>query len=71
MAMRGEKYVEGKFANPPHPKDGYFLPECKDPRARRMLEFVIPIFYLEKLAQVMVTVGNTVFGTYTGEWDVD
>ena len=48
MATRGKKYAEGKFANPPHPKDGYFLPECKDPRARRMLEFVIPIFYPEK-----------------------
>ena len=45
MATQGEKYVEAKFANPPHPKDGYFLPECKDSRARRMLEFIISIFY--------------------------
>ena len=69
--MRREKYVEGKFGNPPHPKDEYPLLECKDLRARRMLEFVIPIFYLEKPKQVTVTVGNIVFGAYTGESDVD
>ena len=71
MAMRGEKYVEGKFVNPPHPKDGYPLPELKDSRARRMLEFVVPILYLEKLARVMVTVGNTIFEAYTREREVD
>ena len=43
---------KGKFSNPPHPKDGYFLPKCKDSRARRILEFVIPIFYPEKPARV-------------------
>ena len=63
--------MEGKFANPLHSKDGYFLSECKDPRARRMLEFVIPIFYLEKPTQVTVTVGNTMFGAYMSERDVD
>ena len=71
MATRGEKYVEGKFANPLHPKDGYFLLECKDPRARRMLEFVISIFYPEKPARMTVMVGNTIFGTNTSEQDVD
>ena len=49
MVMRGEKYMEDKFANPSHPKDGYPLPECKDSRARRMLEFVVPIHTLRSL----------------------
>ena len=71
MATRGEKYVEGKFANPSHPKDGYPLLECKDPRVRRMLEFVIPIFYPKKPTRVTITAGNTIFGAYTGERDVD
>ena len=71
MATRREKYAEGKFANLPHPKDGYFIPECKDSRARRMLEFVIPIFYPEKPLWMTVTVGNTVFGAYTSERDVN
>ena len=71
MAMRGEKYAEGKFANLPPPKDGYSLPECKNPRARRMLEFVVLILYPEKPAKVMITVGNTIFGAYMGEREVD
>ena len=48
MATRAERFADGKFTNPPHLKDGYPLPECKDPRARNMLEFVVPILYLEK-----------------------
>ena len=57
MATHVERYAEGKFANPPHPKDGYSLPECMDPRARWVLEFLVPILYSEKLARVTVTMG--------------
>ena len=39
MATQAERYAEGKFANPPHPKDGYPLSKCTDPRARQVLEF--------------------------------
>ena len=71
MATQAEKFAEGKFANPPHPKDGYPLPECKDPRARQMLEFVVPILYPKKPARITLMVGNTIFGAYTGEREVD
>ena len=36
-----------------------------------MLEFLIPILYLEKPTRVMVTVGNTIFGALLGEQKVD
>ena len=68
---QAEKFAEGKFANPPHPKDGYSLPEYKDPRARRILEFIVPILYLEKSTRVTGMVGNTIFGAYIGEREVD
>ena len=71
MATWREKYAEGKFTNPPYPNDRYFIPEFKDLRAKRMLEFVIPIFYPMKPARMTIMVGNMVFGEYTGEWDVD
>ena len=71
MATRAESFAEGKFTNPPYPKDGYPLPECKDPRARRMLEFMVPILYSEKPTRVTVTVGNTIFRAYTEEREVD
>ena len=71
MAIQVERYAEGKFANLPHSKDGYPLPECTFPRARRMLEFLVPILYPEKPARVTVTNGNTIFGAYTKEKKVD
>ena len=71
MATHGKKYVEGKLTHPPHPKDGYALPDCKDQRAKRVLEFLISIFYPKKLARITVTVGNRIFEAYTSERVVD
>ena len=42
------KYVDGKFSTPINPKDRHAVADCVDPRERRVLEFVIPILYLEK-----------------------
>ena len=67
MVTQNKKYAAGKFANPPYANDGYLLPECKDPRARRLLEFLVPIFYPKKPVRVTITVGNTIFGAYTRE----
>ena len=35
------------------------------------MEFVVPILYPKKPARMTVTVGNTIFGTYLGEREVD
>ena len=40
--------------------------ECVDLRERRVLEFVVPIQYLEKPSKVMLTVENTIFGALSG-----
>ena len=45
--------------------------DFKDPRARRVLEFLVPLLYLEKPTRVMITVGNTIFGALSGERPVD
>ena len=47
-------------------KDGFAIAYYKDIQAKRVLEFLIPIFYLEKPTQVMVVVGNTIFGALLG-----
>ena len=65
------KVVEGKLSHPLHPKDGYALPDCKDPKAKRVLKFLIPTLYQEKPDRIMVTIGNTIFGTLIGEREVD
>ena len=63
--------MEDKFTHPSYPKDGYPLLDCNDQRARRMLEFFIPILYPGKPTRVTISVGNMVFGAYTGKRVVD
>ena len=63
MVMRIlEKFVDGKFKNPVSPKDGYVVPDCKDMRAKLVLEFLVPILYPEKPTRVTITITNTIFG---------
>ena len=45
--------------------------DCKDPRVKRLLEFLVPLLYLEKPTRVTITVGNTIFGALSGERPVD
>ena len=59
---RTDKFTSGKFSTPINPKDGYVVADCEDPRERRVLEFVVPIMYLEKPTHIIVTISNTIFG---------
>ena len=45
--------------------------DCKEPRARKVLEFLVPLLYPEKPTRVTITVGNTIFGALSGERPVD
>ena len=45
--------------------------DCKDPRVKRVLEFLVPLLYPEKPTRVTITVGNTIFGALSGERPVD
>ena len=56
MAMRIKKYVDGKFKNPVSPKDRYVVLDCKDVKAKRVLEFLVHILYLEKPTRLIVTI---------------
>ena len=65
------EFIDDKFKNPISPKDGYAVPDCKDVRARRVLEFLVPLLYSEKHTRVTMTIGNTIFGALSGEREVD
>ena len=39
--------------------------------ARRILEFLVPLWYLEKPTRVIIMVGNTIFGALSRERPVD
>ena len=62
MASRIGRFIEGKFSACVNPKDGFGVAECKDVKARRVLEFLVPLLYLEKLAKVTIMMENTIFG---------
>ena len=43
MASWTDWFIDGKFSGRVNPKDGYAVVDCKEPRARRVLEFFCPI----------------------------
>jgi hypothetical protein len=71
LAGRKEEFVKGCFKELPNPKDGYAVEDCKDPRHKRLLAFLIPIVYPEKPNRITVTWGNTIFGTLSGSRKVN
>ena len=71
MANRIDLYIEGKFRNEADPKDGFPIRECRDPRERRLLEFLVPIVHPDKPTRVTCTIGNTIIGAMSGERPVD
>ena len=71
MASRTDRFIDGMFSGRVNPKDGYAVVDCKDPRARKVLEFLVSIMYPEKPTRVTITVGNTIFGALSGERQVD
>ena len=48
MASRTDRFIDGMFSGRVNPKDGYAVVDCKDPRAKRVLEFLVPLLYPEK-----------------------
>ena len=71
MANWTDLYIEGKFRNEADPKDGFPVRDCKNPRERKLLEFLVPIVHPDKPTRVTRTIGNTIFGALSGERPVD
>ena len=71
MASRMDCFIDSKFSARVNPKDRFAVSECKKARARRVLEFLVPLLYLEKPTRVTITVGNTIFGALSREKAVD
>ena len=71
MASRTDRFIDGMFSGKVNPKDGYAVTDCRDPRVRRLLEFLVSLLYPEKPTRVTIMVGNTIFGALSGERPVD
>ena len=68
MAPQNEKFVDDKFKNLVSPKDGYVVSNYKDVKAKRVLELLVLLVYLEKPTRVIVMIGNTIFGEREVDW---
>ena len=66
-----DKFFLNKFVRQINPKDGLSVSDCSDFTERRVLEFLISILHLEKPSQVIVTIDNTIFGSLSGEREVN
>ena len=71
MASRTDRFIDGKFLARVNPKDGFAIADCKEARARRVLEFLVPFLYPEKPTRVTIAVGNTIFGALSRERPID
>ena len=70
VARRTNRWINGEIRSPIYSKDGHAVDDYIDPRERRILEFVVPLIYPEKPRQVTKVVGNTIFGSLSGQYVV-
>ena len=71
MASRTDRNINGKFSAQVNPKDRFAVSECKEVRARRVLEFLVSLLYPEKPTRVKIMLQNNIFGALSGERPVD
>ena len=71
MANRTDLYIESKFRKEADPKDGFPVRDCRNPRERKLLEFLVPIVHLDKPTRVTRMIGNTIFEALSRERPVD
>ena len=62
MASPMDTYSDGKFLHVVDPKDGYLVRDCRDAQNWRLLEFIVPIIHSNKSMQMIIMIGNTIFG---------
>jgi hypothetical protein len=56
----------GKFKGDVDPKEGLHPANCRNPKEKRMLEFLMPILNPEKPKRISLTMANTLFGALSG-----
>jgi hypothetical protein len=66
MCSRKESFVEGAFKRKADPKYRFTVANCRDPGARRVMEFLVPILYPDKPAKTTTMLANTILGVYLG-----
>ena len=65
-AGRKDGMFAGKFKGEVDPKEGLHPANCRNPRERRVLEFLMPILNPEKPKRITLTMAHTLFGALSG-----
>ena len=65
-ASRKDTYFVGKFKTEHDPKDGFHSGDYRNPRERRVIEFLLPILYLQNPKRLSIMMVNTIFGALSG-----
>ena len=65
--FRTENFVGGRFSQKRDSKDVYIMEDCIDPRARRVLEYIVPIVYSERPTRCTTSLVVTILGSYFTE----
>jgi hypothetical protein len=65
-AGRKDGLFAGKFRGDVDPKEGLHPTNCRNPREKRMLEFLMPILNPGKPKRISLTMANTLFGALSG-----
>jgi hypothetical protein len=63
---RKDSLYVGKFQGEHDPKDEFYPGNCRNPRERRVIEFILPILSPEKPKGLSITMANTLFGAMSG-----
>ena len=64
-------YFIGKFRAEHDLKDEFYLVGYRNPRERRVIEFLLPILYLMKPKRLSIAMANTIFRALFGAWPVN
>jgi hypothetical protein len=71
LTGRKEDFTSGEFSGKADPKEGFAITDCKDPKARAVLAYLIPIFYPEKPMRITSTWASTILGAFRRKREVD
>lgn len=71
MASRGDNFLDGEFLLEIHKINGYDITQCNNLRKRQVLQFLVPIFSLNKPIWVTKKVANALFEAMSKETLVD
>ena len=66
VACRKDGLCAGKFGGNVDPKEGLHPSNYRNPRERRVLEFLMPILYPERPKRISLTMANTLFDALSG-----